>query len=241
MIAGPRVLRMVDSLRRSGDAEQAVAELTREHAAILTDLRSITAGRPPAGGQARMLHEQADQTVRDIVVIQDMFARTDWQALTEAQVTALILAEVRGREVQERERQAAARRLLREEWPWLAAYGLRPGPELDRLLRDVHDHLVRNWRVATNLRMGMSLGTGASLIDELTAAPNARFHNFWETGTSGGQANLSLRASREEHLGYAATLNRTAPAHSRTRSRTRSGTASTSGPRADVSSPNTPR
>lgn len=209
MIAGPRVLRMVDSLRRSGDADQAVEELTREHAAILAELRSLTAGRPPADGRARMLHEQADQIARDIVVIRDMFARTDWRALTEAQVTALVLAELRGREVQERERQTAARRLLSEDWPWLAAYGLQPGPELDRILRNVHDHLTRTWQVTTNLRMGMSLGTGASLIDQLTAGPNARFQNFWETGTSGGQANLALRASREEHLGYAATLNRT--------------------------------
>ena len=81
----------------------------------------------------------------------------------------------------------------------------------------------------------MSLETDAPL----TAGPDARFQNFRETGTAGGQAGLALRASRDEPELRGDSEPPHGPVQDAIPDAIR--TASTSRPRTDANSSSTPR
>ncbi|MEV0405349.1 hypothetical protein [Actinoallomurus sp. NPDC050550] len=211
MVPGARVLRIVQSLRSARDVDGAAQELTNAHAASVSQLLSGGSrdGRRDRDRLGQFWNDDAVQLAHDIELVRDVFSRVSWWALTESQAASLVLAEMRGREVQEGERAVAAHRLLTANWSWLNLYGLQSGPALDRFLNRVHDHLVNEWPVVTNLRLDTQVGRDVTLLDELTSGPDARFKNFWQTGSSGGQASAAFRGSREENFGYAATLRRT--------------------------------
>ncbi|MEV7601201.1 TcdA/TcdB catalytic glycosyltransferase domain-containing protein [Kitasatospora sp. NPDC089797] len=154
-----------------------------------------------------------------------------WRKLGEDQAAALVMIERKGREFAGRERALlkANLRAAEGEWAWAAGYPRDSEEALDRLVDRVQDHLHQGMFVATNLFLDRppggihrapSLGTpgpqsapGAqpprrTLLDLLIDDPSQLFKNFWQTGDSQGDVDRSARGANEEHMGYAATLNR---------------------------------
>ncbi|HET6501531.1 MAG TPA: hypothetical protein VFG87_12280 [Amycolatopsis sp.] len=209
MVPDAHDLQVVQSLR-GGDTREAEQSLRRAQDAMEAELRSLnqsTSGRGSAASRrARMLETQLQRSREDAALLQSLRARTDWAHLRDDQVAALVLAERRGWIFDRRDRQALVDRLLSGEFEWAGKY---PAEAMESLADRVHAYLDGNLSIGTNLPLNRDPGRSETVLDKLLRDPEGKLRNFWETGTSEAQANPAMRGSREEHLGYAATLNRT--------------------------------
>jgi hypothetical protein len=227
MVASGRDLELVRDLRDQGSA----LERLRAQVDEAVRLREANPDHP--------LYELNVQSARsDLALYERMQGRTDWSALTDAQVTALVLVERKAVGFANRERTLLVDNLrdAKGDWDWAKGYPVGSDEEMNALLDSVHAHMHRNMSIATNFHLDFelnanrkvtvggegrrvslgglvkvkSLKRSPSLLDRLVNDPDQVFRNAWETGASQAAVNDSRRGGVEEHFGYAASLGRAA-------------------------------
>ncbi|RKH05768.1 hypothetical protein D7V97_23485 [Corallococcus sp. CA053C] len=165
---------------------------------------------PPKGRELEPDTTFVVPTFKDFGPIRQKQAEVRKQAgveLTESQGWALVLADIRGRYEQERNRHKAVRRLEEFNADWGTHYTQK---DLDAIFL----HLSTRTRLATNYtfskRPGANINSQGSsrLLGELLME-DTEFRNTWETRASQAAVNDERRGAVEEAMGYGAVLRRT--------------------------------
>jgi hypothetical protein len=202
MVASSRDLALAGALL-SEDHEAHVERLRSELRRVREGLDSTSHA---AGGSALSprvtpsLEQQASRIQEDLKILAMMRARlgSGRLRLREPQMAALVTAERRGRQVHQRELEAA-RQLLRTR-AWAEPYAAL---DVNDLLQRVHAHLKSGMRLVTNLQV--------ERVEAVVADPSARLRNFWEVMPQREEeaeptAYFIRRGNTEDALGYSATV-----------------------------------
>jgi hypothetical protein len=217
MVPGGRDLELARQLL-SGDHATVSEGLRAERQRVEAELSNTMRGLPQGEGEPylAMLRSRLQRVSQDLEIFGSLSARGIWgdpnqtpprpSALREAHVTAIVLAERRGRQVAASERRALIDRLRGGRWAWASEYPLGDdeiGPLLDR----VHEHVRHRMDVTINMRLDKEIAPGRTVLDSMLEDQGRLFRSAWEAGEQ-NRGYEARRGATEERMGYAAALNR---------------------------------
>ncbi len=139
--------------------------------------------------------------------------RPEWAGLTVAQQWALLAAELRGEQFHERDREQAIWKIrILNNFGARYPTGKKARAELEEIADLAHEKL-KSWSTVTNLFPNKMVpeGNGGKVSLMRLLADGEPIRNRWETGSSGGTADISDRVTAEWLFGYSSSFKNSEP------------------------------